>query len=530
MNYWDRMKQTWNLIKSKPSLSPDFDLDKVKIYFNNGDANRAYQVLTEQTCVDLNLDDFFIHINKTFSCVGQQYLYDRLRRIPLETSIAEDDKVLQFLKEHKDATERIKKFLSKLSHMNAYSISTLFQKSHPEISSVMKTLLKILQFLPMLSIVFLIIFQHVFFLITTCIFFVVNMIFHYRNKMILSAYLHSVPQFFRLVSVAKKISSEKPFDQFRPEIKKSLQSIQSLINDLSYFKYEDKVANESAMIFFLGKELLNIFFLLEPNILFRSFRLLEEKKSDIENIFSYVGHIDMLQSLAHIQEDFPYYCKPRWTETGLHAIDVYHPLIEDCVANTLNTNGKSILLTGSNMSGKTTFIRTIALNVLCAAALNMCFSRSFNCRRMMIHSAINLHDNLLESKSFYMKEVLAVKQMLEKSQKNGDNLFLLDEIFKGTNTPERIASGKAVLSELAKNGNIVFASTHDIELADLLAGEYELYHFCEQIETDRLYFDYLLKHGKLKYRNAIRLLEIEGYPPSVIAEAKLIAGTNHSTK
>ena len=102
--------------------------------------------------------------------------------------------------------------------------------------------------------------------------------------------------------------------------------------------------------------------------------------------------------------------------------------------------------------------------------------------------------------------------------------FILDEIFKGTNTLERIAASKAVLSALAANGNMVFVSTHDIELADLLAEEYDLYHFCEQIEQNHLYFDYLLKQGKLKNRNAIRLLEIEGYPESVVSEAISITG------
>jgi DNA mismatch repair ATPase MutS len=295
-----------------------------------------------------------------------------------------------------------------------------------------------------------------------------------------------------------------------------------MMNKLSYFKYDDKMESDLAVILFVGKELLNIFFLLEPNILFHAFQLLEEKKSDIENIFAYVGEIDLLQSLAQLQKELPYYCRPQWIEAGLQTTDMYHPLIEDCIPNTFHTDGKSLLLTGSNMSGKTTFIRTIALNVLCAQTLDMCFARSFSSQRMMIHSAINLHDNLLESHSFYMKEVLAVKEMLEKSQQNTLNLFILDEIFKGTNTPERIASSKAVLSELAKNGNIVFASTHDIELADLLAGEYELYHFCEQIEDHQLHFDYKLKQGKLTQRNAIRLLEIEHYPETVITEAMRI--------
>ena len=161
--------------------------------------------------------------------------------------------------------------------------------------------------------------------------------------------------------------------------------------------------------------------------------------------------------------------------------------------------------------------------MLSAQTLNMCFARSFSGLRMRIHSAINLRDNLSESQSFYMKEVLTVKDMLEESH-YGHNLFVLDEIYKGTNTLERIAASKSVLSALNGNRNIVFASTHDIELADLLSEEYDLYHFCEQIKQNRLHFDYLLKLGKLKHRNAIKLLEIEGYPENIIAEANTIAG------
>ena len=514
----NQIRILFSFLKKKP-VSPDFDLVKIKWYFKNNDINHVFQVLTEQTCTDLNLDDFFFRINKTYSCVGQQYMYDRLRRIPLEPEMAGSDNILQYLKNHKETVGRCQKLLSKLAHENAYYICSLFHDTYPVLSPVMGKVIKILQLMPLLFIAVFVFFSKEIWIIFAAGFFIINMILHYRNRITLSSYLHSVPQFFKLVFIARKLSSETPFNAIHPDIKKHLQSIQPLVGFLSYFKYDDKIENDMAILFLTVKELVSIFFLVEPNILYRSFRLLEEKEADIEAIFEYVGHIDMLQSVVRMREDFPWYCKPQWTEEGLQTTDIYHPLIEHCVPNTLNTGGKSILLTGSNMSGKTTFIRTIALNMLCANALDMCFARSFSGRRMKIHSAINLHDNLLESQSFYMKEVMVIKDMLEKTNQSGYDLFILDEIYKGTNTLERIAASKAVLSALAVNGNMVFVSTHDIELADLLAVEYDLYHFCEQIEQNQLYFDYLIKQGKLKNRNAIRLLEIEGYPESVISEA-----------
>jgi DNA mismatch repair ATPase MutS len=387
-----------------------------------------------------------------------------------------------------------------------------------------KKVFKVLQFIPLLLVATFIVSQKGIWLLFAGLFFLSNFILHYRNKQILFAYLYSIPQFLKMVFIAGKLSSETPLEKICPDIKIRLLSLQPLVRSLARFKFDVKLESEMAAIVWSIKELINIFFLSEPNTLFRTFRIIDAKKTDIEAVFAYVGRIDMLLSVVHLQESLPYYCKPQWTDEDLQMTDIYHPLIEECIPNTLNTIGKSVLLTGSNMSGKTTFIRTIALNMLSAQTLDMCFARSFKGRRMRIHSAISLHDNLLESQSFYMKEVLSVKDMLEKSQQCENNLFILDEIFKGTNTPERIGASKAVLSVLAGNRNMVFVSTHDIKLAELLAEEYELYHFCEQIEQNQLHFDYLLKQGKLRHRNAIRLLEIEGYPENVISEANKIAG------
>ena len=125
----------------------------------------------------------------------------------------------------------------------------------------------------------------------------------------------------------------------------------------------------------------------------------------------------------------------------------------------------------------------------------------------------------MNDKSYYFEEVITIKEMIDKSRDGKQNLFLLDEIFKGTNTVERISAGKAVLSALTKAENIVFVSTHDIELADLLKDEYELYHFSEKVDNRTVDFDYKLKEGKLKNRNAIRILQINDYPEEIISEA-----------
>jgi DNA mismatch repair ATPase MutS len=144
---------------------------------------------------------------------------------------------------------------------------------------------------------------------------------------------------------------------------------------------------------------------------------------------------------------------------------------------------------------------------------------------MRIYSAIRISDDLMNDRSYYFEEVLTIKEMIDRSSSSTPNLFLLDEIFKGTNTVERISAGKAVLSSLAKNENIVFVSTHDIELADLLKEEYELYHFSEKVDDRTVDFDYKLKEGKLKNRNAIRILQINDYPDAVVKEAIEISET-----
>lgn len=262
--------------------------------------------------------------------------------------------------------------------------------------------------------------------------------------------------------------------------------------------------------------------LAEPVAYNKVVTLLKDKNRDIETVFRFVGLADCLSSVVFLRMSLPYYSLPEQPsgDVRVEANDMYHPLLENCVANTIRIEGRSILFTGSNMSGKTTFIRTLGINILTAQTLHTAFARSMRLKSpVMIHAALMLSDSLADGKSFYLKEVESIRDMLSYSRTEYTNLFLLDEIFKGTNTTERIAAAKAVLSYLNTTSNIVVVSTHDTELGGFLANEYDLYHFCEKIIGDMLSFDYKLKSGNLYQRNAIRILEINDYPPSLIDDA-----------
>ena len=175
------------------------------------------------------------------------------------------------------------------------------------------------------------------------------------------------------------------------------------------------------------------------------------------------------------------------------------------------------------MSGKTTFIRTVAVNSILAQTLNICFAKSYNAPFYKVFSSIRISDDLLDNTSYYLQEVLTIKELIDASTDKNPCLFILDEIFKGTNTIERISGGKAILSHLNRKQHTVLVSTHDIELTDLLQKEdYNLYHFSELIKDNELIFDHKIKKGKLKTRNAIKILDLYDYPKTIIKDAKEI--------
>lgn len=214
------------------------------------------------------------------------------------------------------------------------------------------------------------------------------------------------------------------------------------------------------------------------------------------------------------------WCVPEFT--GGERIEIaqgYHPLLKAPVKNGI-TAGRGVLLTGSNASGKSTFLKTVAINAILAQTVHTCAADVYRAPFFHVYSSMALKDDITSGESYYIVEIKALKRILDAAaQKSTMILCFVDEVLRGTNTVERIAASTQILKSLGHSGILCFAATHDIELTELLQGDFDNYHFEEDVRDGDIFFNYRLKSGKATTRNAIKLLELMGYDRAVIEKA-----------
>jgi ABC-type multidrug transport system fused ATPase/permease subunit len=197
-----------------------------------------------------------------------------------------------------------------------------------------------------------------------------------------------------------------------------------------------------------------------------------------------------------------------------------HPLIPDevkvCNDFSLRQMGEVVIITGSNMSGKSTFLRTIGVNLCLAFAGGPVNAENLTTKVFRLFTVIQVRDSLTDGISYFYAEVCRLKALLDALEMDHDRplFFLIDEIFRGTNNRERQIGGRAIVKTLVGGHGVGLISTHDLELvviADELPSVIN-YHFQEEVTQGRMIFDYLLQSGPSKTTNALQIMRIEGLP------------------
>ena len=234
---------------------------------------------------------------------------------------------------------------------------------------------------------------------------------------------------------------------------------------------------------------------------------------EVESWLDAIGELESLISLQVLlktkkQTTFPLFND----ELCLEFEGAYHPLIDDrkVVANSFAMKKQVCVITGSNMSGKTTFLRTIGTNLVLAFAGGPVMAKSFKCSLMKIYTSMRLEDDLSGISTFYA-ELLRIKEIVDANNRGEKMIALIDEIFKGTNSKDRIYGAAKTVEQLSSSNIFTFITTHDFELCEL---ENQIpctnYHFSEYYQDNKIMFDYLIKDGRCKTTNAKYLLKMVG--------------------
>ncbi|MGI4874537.1 MAG: MutS-related protein [Janthinobacterium lividum] len=505
-----RLEAAWH---QPAARSPHFSL--VARHYDHVQHEPAYQRLPDQTWADLNGDLLFGLLDATVSPVGQQCLYHRLRS-PLadEAALHEFDAAATRLAQQPGARGQALLALDQLTADEAYYLTDLLSgqplptlpgaRCAPLLALGLLTTLIGGFWLPVLW-------------LGTGAFALTNGVFHFWQRARIKNCVRPLLQLGRLRRAGQALQrAALPLRPLQP-LAAPLARLGALLWQVAFFQVEDNL---------LVLDLLKMLLLLDVLVYARCRVAVQQQAPAIRTVFEAVGYVDCALAVASFRQRHAT-CGPHFgpAAAGIQLQGAYHPLVPGCVSNDLTLAGPGVLLTGSNMAGKTTFMRTLGVNALLAQTIATCPASAYRAPFCRVLTSLSLADNLPTGKSYYLVEAETMRQLLLACDAApGSYLLLLDELFKGTNTQERIAANQAVLAYLQPRSWVV-AATHDGELGALLQSSFVEYHFCETVTADDWYFDYRLKAGPLTTRNAIRLLARLHYPAPVVADAQALSAT-----
>lgn len=519
-DYMNKMKFIRESILN--NYGKEIDLEDVKYkmisvssYFENKKINNSIDDITWN---DLSMDDIYKKINNTQSSAGRDVLYTILR-CPLydKEALSKRDKVIDYFRNNEEKRREIQYTLGKLGESKElYTTNCLFNEMDDSKSKLLRY--KILSYIPWISI--LLSFLNVYFLILLVASIGVNIWISYNDKQ----YNYNIDGFTYIISVVRAASKIKELnivdiDDNLDDISASLEKVRKIRN--KSIDGSSQIINSDVNVL---SEYINMITLKELKNYEKVKNTVIKNSKEFKEIYDYVGTVDALIGVASFRDSLDYYSKPNLSksnckeENKIEFVDIYHPLIKNPIANS-GMFKNSVLLTGSNASGKSTFIKTVAINAILSQTIFTSCARDYSSSFFNIYTSMALKDDIFSSESYYIVEIKSLKRIIDSVNDDIPCLCFVDEILRGTNTVERIASSAEVLSHLEKNNTVCFAATHDIELTHLLEDKFENYHFEETITDNDIEFDYKLHKGRAVTRNAIKLLGFMEYDKDIVKKA-----------
>lgn len=301
---------------------------------------------------------------------------------------------------------------------------------------------------------------------------------------------------------------------------------------LKILTFEESIENITP-VGYLASSAIEIFkaiFLIDSLIINFLVSKIEIDKNKLKSDYFLLANLDFNLSLNTLNEkEENVICIPVFNNKAkLSFNNLIHPLIDDCIVNSIDVNDEIIMITGSNLAGKSTFLKAIAVNLILGKSLNICFAKSASLNNLDVFSSFKINDDLVNSKSFFNVELDVIKAIVDNS--NSKSIVFLDEPFKGTNSSERMALNISVLKYLYKKKCKIILATHDVKLFSYLSNFSIPYNFNLAIYKDNVLFDYKLKKGIIENYYAIEILKDKGFPNAIINESIVMLNSLENEK
>jgi len=490
-------------------------LEALKFYYN---AHKNEYSIDDITWNDLEMDHIFGLINSCFSAYGEEYLYKILRSPEYDKEILEKrGKLIKHFSENKLLREA---FARRFAWMGTMKNISVFEYMNSLKNATLEGAGRhIVQALALVGFIVMIFIQPQIGIPGTLIMLFANIITYFKAKSKVENYFVTIGFIVRSLNSAKLLLALED-DVCREE----LERLRDCLKSFRTMKLGAGLVSSSGMgggdLSQLMLDYIRMTFhvdLIKFNLMYKSF-LNHEK--EFNEIFAIVGLFDSCIAIASFRELMGRNCEPSFEmETGhIEADGMFHPMVSNPVPCTFNIT-KSVLLTGSNASGKSTFLKTVAINQILAQTIYTVLAKSYKTSFYNVMSSMALRDDIIGQESYYIVEIKSLKRIIDRTGEKIPLFIFIDEVLRGTNTLERIAASSQILRSLSLSGSEVFAATHDIELTFILEKFYSNFHFEEHVEDNRVEFDYTLKEGRALTRNAIKLLSMLGYPDSIVDDA-----------
>lgn len=490
-------------------------LDSIALFYEKEKENYSDSELVDDiTWEDLDMKSVFFRVNHTDCFAGEQYLYSALHTLGSHVALSEE--TISFFDGNEAKRNEVRRVLYSIGKpiSSYYSINS--EEDIKDRYLPRRHIYPVLLAALILSGALAAILRSPAFAMLCILIYLVNLVICIFTKISYSGKLETL--FCTGVTINGAFTLNEKLPEMSGSIAAPLKKLKKAARIISFLNMERSMTSSddllSSLLSYVTEPLFIKYILYNKGV-----SELADKTKEYLEVFRYVGGIDCSIAVASFRRSLSQFCVPEIREDRvLEFRGVFHPMLADPVANDL-MQSRSVIITGSNASGKSTFIKAVAINLILAQTICTCTAEYAYVPRCGVITSMAIRDDLLSGESYYIREIKYLKRMVELSDE-GRLLFLaIDEILKGTNNTERVAASKAVLRYFAERNCMLMIATHDMEIARAFEGEFDNHHFCETLEDGEISFDYTIHDGMSRTSNAIRLLSVMGFPEKIVSDA-----------